>query len=226
MLTQFRRSTTLFPWLLLGPLLSFEPESFIQEPADEPPTTAISSLDQIPEWYFEKPQRNQQGVLLVVKTGPFSSPAAADDALPAAIRETVQSYLSQTVGQPGTSLDFSDEQLEAWIVGDHRKSRRFGELLAEKYGVDPQQYFAFAQILLDQAITDSISQKAEARRIEKRLKWVALSLAGILGSIGIIWGWLTIDQATRGFYSKTLLRIALVIGLFLLAGLGLLIRLI
>jgi len=217
-------SLTLAPAVLLGPLMVVDLKWENQEPVTELSVENRASLDAIPEWYFEKPHSTGQGIVMVAKTGPFLSPAAADDALNDSIRELVRAYLNRNVGVNLPAMVFTDEQVEQWIVAGRRKSRRFGEQLAENYGVNPDHYFAFAQICLDHDTIEPFSQLADDGRIAYRLKVFAIVGGGVLGLIGILWGWLKIDQATRGFYSRTLFRIAVVLAVLMVTGLGLLIR--
>lgn len=198
-----------------------------QLPLDTPPTqddapalteSAILT-NQIPAWYFDAPTRTDQGVLLVAKTGPFTNFADADEALNDSIRDTVCRYLSQYSGTRLSTLDLPDELIQQWIYADRRKCRPFGEELAEKYGVKPDQYFAFAHVFVNDEMIRPFFEQALERQIQGRLKILGLIGSALLGLIGIAWGYLKIDHSTRGFHSRTLRRLAVLVSLAFVAGL-------
>lgn len=197
-------------------LLSDEPDS-----GDDPPPQVESSIQpiQIPDWYYEKPTRTENGVFLVAKTGPFDNPNDADDALNDSIRDTVCRYLRQYSGTRLSALDLPDDLIEQWIVDGRRKCRRFSEELAERYGVDQSQYFAFAHLFVNDETIKPFFDQAQERQIRSRLKISGLIGIGMLGLIGIAWGYLKIDQATRGFHSRSLRRMALLVSLVFVVGL-------
>jgi len=202
-------------WLLLLPGLSLD------RPAQE--TVAVadrSSSTSIPEWVRRGSYKDGSSFVLVVQSSqqPCTTPVAADLALDPAIEAAVRKHMIPLVGAAtANDLVFTEETInKKLLVPGTRIVRKCEEdlsaELAQRYGQEQAVFYrGYAQLRLDQSFIEGIIQQSAESRMRYRLLLAGLCGAGLLGLLAVLFGYLRINHATRGFYNRRLQTISIMI---------------
>ncbi len=219
--------TTLVPFVFL--LLTNTDSSSIamaaraQQPTGESDTkldaTAVAmESTPAPDWVESEPYTVDHVTFLVAKTDQeFRSVQSADEALDPVICETIQRYLELELGHHVPALQISAADLnDKLIVPGSRLvysvDEPYTEELAKRYGTDHKtSYYAVAKIKLDTAFLGEIRDQIQSQTILYRLRMTGLFGSGTLALLVVLFGYLRIEQATRGFYNRRLQTIGILL---------------
>ncbi len=199
-----------------------QPTSEIDTKLDE--TKATTASTSIPDWGEREPYTVGDATFLVAKTDQsFPSRQTADEALDPVIRETIQRYLELKLGRilPALEITAADLNTKLIVPGSrlvYSLDEQYTEELAKRYGTDQvTSYHAVAKIKLDAKFLDEISQQYQRQTILHRLRLTGLFGSGTLALLFVLFGYLRIEQATRGFYNRRLQTIGILLAV-LIAG--------
>lgn len=202
-------------WLLLLPVLSLDGSA--QE------TVAVadrSSSTRIPEWVRRGSYKDGNTFVLVVQTSqqPCTTPVAADLALNPAIEAAIKKHMIPLVGTTtANAIVFTKETInKKLLVPGSRIVRECEEELstelAQRYGQEQAVFYrGYAQLRLDQSFIEGVVHQSAESRMRYRLLLAGLCAAGLLGLLVVLFGYLRINHATRGFYNRRLQTISIMI---------------
>ncbi len=189
--------------------------------ADDP----IGNGSNLPEWISQGTHTEDGALFLVAQTShPFNTPLEADQAIDAAVREVLTRQCAEELA--GTSLidvGVSDATVNSSllvpgtrIVRLHREN--FTGELAARYGEKETAFYrGYAQIRLDPEFRDELRHRVRQKKTRDRLLFTGLLAIGLMGLLGLIFGYLRVDHATRGFYTGRIQMISLGIGLVMVS---------
>lgn len=187
-----------------------------QEPVAD---TERSSSTTIPDWIRRGSYQDGNSYVLVVQTSqhPCTTPVAADQALDPAIEEAIRKHLIPLVGPAANDFVISKDTINTkLLVPGTRIVRKCAEdlsaELAQRYGQEQAVFYrGYAQIRLDQPFINEVTQQSAESRMRYRLLLAGLCGAGMLGLLAVLFGYLRINHATRGFYNRRLQTISIMI---------------
>ena len=171
----------------------------------------------LPEWVEQGSFREADSDFLLITTEGFSTPLEVNDALNDEVVKAVSKALDRKLGEGvGQRVAIDQAYITTKLMVTDRLIIRpyedeFTEELASRLGAKYGEFFrGYAQLKLD----DSFYTFAEARWLEEQTHVRVITLgtigAAILLALSVAFGYLRLNQATRGFYSTRLLSISIV----------------
>lgn len=193
-----------------------QPTGEINTKLDE--TAVATESSTVPDWVESEPYTVGNLTFLVAKTDQsFRSAQPADEALDQVIRDTIQRYLESKLGHnvPALQITAADLNTKLIVPGSrlvYSVDEPYTEELAKRYGTDHQtSYYAIAKIKLDTAFLEEIRDQVQRQTILYRLRMTGLFGSGTLALLVVLFGYLRIEQATRGLYNRRLQTIGILL---------------
>jgi hypothetical protein len=183
-----------------------------------------NDLESLPAWVSKGSYvADDNSAILVARTAePFITESEADSAIDQAIRETIAAHFSKTFqsneGQLNrTGIEFNELDL---LVPHTRIVRPFQSAeLDERFGRQGCTYYrGYAQLRIDNDLLQSTRTALKRQKVSSRLKFAGLLGAGLIGILGVLFGYLRIDHATRGFYNRRLQTVTIVVIIAIVAA--------
>lgn len=195
--------------------------------AESPVADAETPMGHVPEWYTDGTGFVEATGMLFVKTeASCMNPQQANDELQRKSLEEVSRIVDRWHGKGAASrlgLDakYVMENLVfdrhiAFAVDDDPELIR---LSMEHNLAGQKQYFVgYAQLHLGDTFRDYVRARMEDRQTAGRLIGVGLSGGAFLAFLAVLLGYLKMDTATRGFYSRRLQTVTLVAVILIVAA--------
>lgn len=173
----------------------------------------------LPEWTTRKQYKVGDTEFTVVRTDPAFSVEKADlllnEALELAVRKSIDSHLDSGAG---AMVDFTSEYiLNKLLVDNHRLDHVPCVLDIEDKG-NSQVYCSFAEIQIGpeflmeaEARYSAYEKKQDEIRQRRLLIEIGLFGVGLLSVLAAMYSYLKLDHATRGFYTKRLQTLLILI---------------
>lgn len=221
------------PLVLLGFTLLMGYCGWFGRLPDEPATNAAATtipIGSTPDWAALESITEGTTTYLVTHTDyPFTTTISADEGIEAAARKTLQKFFSQQSNFSGDELVISDERIQELIVPGHRVVRQYdqqyGAELAQRYGVDHETFYrGYAQLKIDEDFVSTAKKQIHQSAIRARLRIAGVSGIGLLALLAVLVSYLKIDHATRGFYSRRLQTIGMLLAIGILLAVSLVLR--
>ena len=192
-------------------LESPDAEATASTPSNSPYTILTVSADR-PAWLGEAPRRVGPVFSTVVVSDPYVSKSECDTALDPQLRNVALGYVDDLLGSGArrfVDLDISDVRTR--IARDE-----YVELLDTSVG--PMQR---VHVLLefDESLRAEFRQRYKEGIRQRRLYQASGGAMLFLALLGVVFGYLTIDTATRGFYSRRL-QLAATVAILLIVFAG------
>ncbi|MCH2181211.1 MAG: hypothetical protein MK108_04325 [Mariniblastus sp.] len=191
----------------------------IQAGSDETDETPL------PAWIQQGSFFQDGSDYVLVKTEGCATALDANRELNAEILVVVSETLDRKLGEgAGQQVNLGSEYIETYLIPDGRSIVRpyrdeFTDEIAQRLGKDYGEFFrGYAQLELDQAFYDFARQQWRTEQTRLRLMAIALIGLVVLALLTTTYGYLRVNQATRGFYSIRLLTIGLAVILLLAAA--------
>lgn len=186
-----------------------------------------SSSTNVPDWVQRGSYQDGDSHVLVVKTGqqPCTTPAAADVALDPAIEKAIREHLVPLVGAAAANDFAATKEIinTRLLVPGTRIVRKCEEELsaelAQRYGQEQAIFYrGYAQLRLEQSFIDEVKQLSSESKTRSRLLLAGICGAGLLGLLAVLFGYLRINHATRGFYNRRLQTISIMITIAIISA--------
>ncbi len=172
----------------------------------------------IPEWVNRGSFSDGDSFILVVRTNqPSLTPVEADLAIGPAIELGLREHLSPLLGDAAAEeIVFTNATIKTLLVPGTRIVRKYeeelSEELAERYGEQKAVFYrGYAQLRIDDSFIESATHQLAENRIRSRILLAGLFGAGLLAILAVLFGYLRINHATRGFYDRRLQTISIMI---------------
>jgi hypothetical protein len=173
--------------------------------------SAESSDRQTPEWLDDAHAKDRHDHIYVVQTQPCGTEHQASEELQAMIRQTVVQHLTRFIPREQASrlVQFLGSELDAVIFENRQSILPYQDenirKVATDFELDDSNFYkGYAQLdFTDEFVNDMLKQYEELR-LRDRLIGLGLASIGLIGSIGVLFGYLRLNHATRGLHSKRL----------------------
>ncbi len=173
----------------------------------------------IPDWFDPDSRFSNENRVLFVTTAPKMSPELAEQALIkdslSAIRNELEDWL-QVANPQGVQID------AGWIkdelsVKDHWQVTRDLECEAEfqqhKDLSSVQFYRGYGKLVLNEGFRDYLVAQSRELVTQQRLMNSGLVGGTVLALLAVVFGYLKMETATRGFYSRRLQTGSLIVAI-------------
>lgn len=175
-------------------------------PAQAPPPLVAASpmrdpkfpieRNERPDWLDKKPASAQGVFFMVASDGPYSEPECDREKIRLA-RTTAAEYFE---AYANLSLDAQRVPYEAIVAGNAFREY-YKEPVQTSFGT---MYQLHALLAFDDRARGMLREQYRQTQVEERLVKVG-SAGGLLAALlGTLFGWLKLDTATRGYYTKRL----------------------
>jgi hypothetical protein len=169
----------------------------ISLPAEADASTPPAPQTPRPKW-LDEPTGLVNGVYIKnIVVGPYPTRAACDEALPAELNAAVAQFIESYLG-PGANYFV---QLPSSYVHDQIMKRQFEETFSASFGPMKNLH---VQLEFDHKVCMELQRRNHEARSELRMKEVALGAGSVLLLLGIVFSYLKLDTATRGYYTGRL----------------------
>jgi len=179
----------------------------------------------LPPWVQQGSYNQDRSDYILVKTEGCATALDANRELNTEIAMAVSEALDRKLGEgAGQQVNLDPEYIAAHLIPDGRSMVRpyrdeFTDEIAQRLGQDYGDFFrGYAQLELDQEFYDFARQQWQTEQTRLRLMAIALVSLVVLALLTTTYGYLRVNQATRGFYSMRLLTIGMAAILLLVAG--------
>ena len=180
----------------------------IDNDLDVSPRIIIHNLENRPPWVGGTPVRNGDIHTTAVRSGPYHLQRDAQRALNEELQKAVNDYIDEWLGVKDAHqlLSYDLAYINSHLrqpIGDSSSQNQYDEVAEHPL---PVGLMHESHALL--AFEDSFRNELNARWAHiiagKRLVQTGLSAFGVLGLLGVIFGYFKLDTATRGFYTARL----------------------
>lgn len=151
-----------------------------------------------PAWLEEGPRVTGDTLWLSVKGGPYQRLADCRRELDGQLREAVDEYICDFLGDRRAAnwLSYPVDEIRERLVDE-----TFQEQLETSVGLMNQIH---ARLRFGRAFQDELHQRWQQLRMAFRLVRVIVWSLTILGVLAVVYGYFRLDTATRGYYSGRL----------------------
>ena len=183
-----------------------------------------TGIESLPDWISKGSYTadDNSSFLVAQTTEPYVSELEADSAINQAIQNAIaahflKTFQSSTAQLHRSGIDFKKLDL---LVPRTRIVLPFQSAeLDERFGRQGCTYYrGYAQIHIGNDLLESIQTALRRQKVRRRLCVAGLLGAGLLGTLGVLFGYLRIDHATRGFYNRRLQTVTIVIIIAIVAA--------
>lgn len=181
------------------------PAVAVEAPTDPPPLIVKApprerkypiERSERPDWLDKKPASAQGVFFMVANDGPYSEPECDREKIRLA-RTTAAEYFEAYANLP---LDAQRVPYEAIVAGNVFREY-YKEPVQTSFGT---MYQLHALLAFDDRARGMLREQYRQTQVEQRLVKVG-SAGGLLAALlGTLFGWLKLDTATRGYYTKRL----------------------
>ena len=179
----------------------------------------------LPEWVQQGSFEQDGSDYILVETEGCVTALDANRELDIAISKAISTALDQKLGEgAGQRVKLGPEYIAGKLIPDKRSVVRpyrneFTDEIAQRLGKEYGEFFrGYAQLKLDPAFYTFARQQWRSEQTRLRLMAIALISLIVLALLTTTYGYLRVNQATRGFYSVRLLTFGLAAILLLTAA--------
>ncbi len=175
-----------------------------------------------PGWFKDRTVSNQDGIFLYVQTDdPCSNPLEAEKALDhdccAAIADIIDKWYEPGAGAKiGIDRNYVKEHLvfeDRMLIKQYKDQHT--EELCMSFGKDYEYYRGYSQLLLTDEFRNEVKDRWKKEQTRSRLFQTGVIGGSFLGLLLIFFGYLRLEQASRGFYSGRLQTVGIIVVLLL-----------
>jgi hypothetical protein len=170
----------------------------------------------LPAWVQQGSFHEDDCDYILIETEGCHTPLDANSELNEEITTAISNALDRRFGdRVGQQITFSSEYIKTNLLMEDRSivrpyqdefTKEFADRLGKKYG---EFYRGYAQLKLDTAFYHDAQIRWRQEQTRLRLITVALVSLTVLALLTTTYGYLRLNQATRGFYSNRLLTIGI-----------------
>ncbi len=170
----------------------------------------------LPAWVQQGSFHEDDCDYILIETEGCHTPLDANSQLNEEITTAISNALDRRFGdRVGQQITFSSEYIKTNLLMEDRSivrpyrdefTEEFADRLGKKYG---EFYRGYAQLKLDPAFYHDAQIRWRQEQTRLRLITVALVSLTVLALLTTTYGYLRLNQATRGFYSNRLLTIGI-----------------
>ena len=170
----------------------------------------------LPDWVHQDSFHEDDCDYILIKIEGCHTPLDANNELNEEIATAISNALDQRFGdRVGQQITFSSEYIKTNLLMEDRSIVRpyqdeFTEEFAERWGKKYGEFYrGYAQLKLDTAFYNDAQTRWRQEQTRLRLITVAFVSLTVLALLTTTYGYLRLNQATRGFYSNRLLTIGI-----------------
>lgn len=176
------------------------------------------SMDEtsLPAWVHQGSFHEEDCDYILIKTEGCATPLDANSELNEEIATAISDALDRRFGdQVGQQITLSSEYIKTNVLMEGRSIVRpyqdeFTEEIADRLGKKYGEFYrGYAQLKLDTAFYNDAQTRWRQEQTRLRLITVAFVSLTVLALLTTTYGYLRLNQATRGFYSTRLLTIGI-----------------
>jgi hypothetical protein len=170
----------------------------------------------LPAWVHQGSFHEDDCDYILIETEGCHTPLDANSVLNEEITTAISDALDRRFGdRVGQQVTFSSDYIKTNLLMEDRSivrpyqdefTEEFADRLGKKYG---EFYRGYAQLKLDTAFYHDAQIRWRQEQTRLRLITVALVSLTVLALLTTTYGYLRLNQATRGFYSNRLLTIGI-----------------
>lgn len=171
-----------------------------------------------PDWVTAEPQRDGPQFEMRLQSEVHASPEKCRASLQKKIRARVAQFVDGYLGNDRAHylVRFDDSFIEQHVIPEGSDGRYLEELYSPRFKTS--YYTEYARLKFDQSFRKELQQRWDKVVRTGRLMTMGLGAFGVLGLLGIAFGYLRLDTATKGYYSGRLQFLAAVAILALVAA--------
>ena len=193
--------------------------------------SSMNDETSLPEWVQQGSFEQDGSEYILVETEGCVTALDANRELDIAISTAISEALDRRLGKgAGQRVQLEPDYIAAKLIPDTHSVVRpyrneFTDEIAQRLGKEYGEFFrGYAQLKLDPAFYTFARQRWRSEQTRLRLMALALISLTVLALLTTTYGYLRINQATRGFYSVRLLTFGLAAILLLTAAVLVLFR--
>jgi hypothetical protein len=169
-----------------------------------------------PPWVENPPPRDPDNYPVVIVTDPFPNKHEADRQLSRGLVIATSEVVSELVGDFGPPIRPRDDYGYGFALKRLRdmgltpgevRSKVWRDEHVEKLDLDlptGEMVRVHALLEFDQAFQAELQSRWRRYQADQRMGIIGIFAAGVVGLLTIVWGTLTFDTATKGYYTKWL----------------------
>ena len=188
---------------------------------DQASSKSVSSLEKILQWYQPAGYDPDTRMLFVETKNPSPSVAHARTELLTQARIEIRQVARSWLGDaPADWLKITDDQVFEELVFQGRVAYAEDVInevkAAEETGKHTKLFKGYMQLELNNEFENQVREQSLELVTRTRLVQSGLVWAAVLSVIALTYGYLKLETATRGFYSRRLQTVFVIFSIFLL----------
>lgn len=173
------------------------------EDAAEPAEPAPDASEERPAWVANPPQRIGHVHKRVVQVGPCATEDDCYQRLDGALWRVAQDFVEREIAGRGVSPnDLQKMDLSPGYLRANYCTEAYVETVDTETLENLKQLYVLVEF--NDAAREELQRRWDAVARREALAGVAATGAGVLGLVGLVFGLLKLDEATRGYYTKRL----------------------
>lgn len=150
----------------------------------------------VPDWVEAEPGRVGDVYQATAAIGPYTSREECDQAEPIVVREIAAEYAEKQLNLGAMhDIQLSEQCLQ------HLKKETWEEEQVTDFGpgIGKKPMFRrYLRLEFDEVVNRELERQGREAKIRRRLRGTGIGLAAVLGALGLAFGYLKINAATRG----------------------------